>query len=42
MLTIRVIPSLAAVVGWQWVFLALVPGPVFGALAMRALARRKV
>ena len=37
MLTIRVVPSLAAVVGWRWVFLALVPGPVFGAWAMGRL-----
>jgi MFS family permease len=34
MLTIRLVPSLAAVVGWRWVFLALVPGPVVGAWAM--------
>jgi MFS family permease len=40
MLTIRVIPSLAAVVGWQWVFLALVPGPIFGGWAMWELGRR--
>jgi MFS family permease len=39
MLTIRLVPSLAAVVGWQWVFLALVPGPVFGAWAMGQLGR---
>jgi MFS family permease len=37
MLTIRVIPSLAAAVGWQWVFLALVPGPAFGTWAMERL-----
>jgi len=39
MLTIRMIPSLAATVGWQWAFLALVPGPVFGAWAMARLGR---
>ncbi len=37
MLTIRIVPSLAAVVGWRWVFLALVPGPIFGAWAMGKL-----
>lgn len=42
MLTIRVIPSLAAAVGWQWVFLALVPGPVFGALAMKSLQKDRL
>jgi MFS family permease len=37
MLTIRVIPALAGVVGWRWAFLALVPGPIFGAWAMGRL-----
>jgi MFS family permease len=39
MLTIRFIPALADVVGWRWAFLALVPGPVFGAWAMGRLGR---
>jgi MFS family permease len=37
MVSIRLLPALASVVGWQWVFLALVPGPIFGSLAMRKL-----
>ena len=39
MLTIRIIPSLAASVGWQWAFLALIPGPVVGAWAMKRMER---
>ncbi|OSP54772.1 MFS transporter [Pseudoruegeria sp. SK021] len=31
------VPLLAAVVGWQWVFLMLVPGPVLGVWAMLRL-----
>jgi MFS family permease len=41
MLAIRLVPSLALVVGWRWVFLALVPGPVLAAWAMRLLAREE-
>jgi MFS family permease len=37
MVSIRLLPALASVVGWRWVFLALVPGPIFGSLAMRKL-----
>lgn len=38
MVSIWLIPELARMVGWQWAFLALVPGPLLGTLAMRALA----
>lgn len=39
-ISMRWLPALAADYGWQWVFLVLVPGPVAGLAAMRALARR--
>jgi len=39
MATIRLLPLVAAAVGWQWVFLALVPGPILGTRAMLALDR---
>jgi MFS family permease len=39
MATIRLVGALPAVVGWQWAFVVLVPGPWLGAIAMRALAR---
>jgi MFS family permease len=38
MVTIRLVPVLASVVGWQWAFLLLVPGPLLGTLAMLRLA----
>jgi MFS family permease len=39
MITIEAMPRLAAVAGWQWTGLLLVPGPVLGVLAMRRLVR---
>lgn len=36
-LSIQLVPLLADAVGWQYAFLLLVPGPVLGARAMRAL-----
>lgn len=38
-LAIRIVPSVAEIVGWRWTFLVLVPGPVLGALAMLLLRR---
>jgi hypothetical protein len=38
MVSMRLLPIVAAAAGWQWAFLALVPGPILGALAMRRLA----
>ncbi len=38
--SIRLLPIAAQTVGWQWVFLCLVPGPVFGVLALRGLSRQ--
>ena len=35
--SIRLLPWFAGIVGWQWVFLMLVPGPVLGAMAMKRL-----
>jgi MFS family permease len=39
MVSLRLLPVVAEHVGWQWTFLALVPGPMLGALAMRRLSR---
>jgi MFS family permease len=37
MASMRLLPAVAANLGWQWAFLLLVPGPVLGAVAMRRL-----
>ena len=39
MVSIRLLPIVAASIGWRWVFLVLVPGPILGAIAMRRLER---
>jgi MFS family permease len=38
MVTIDLLPRLAATAGWQWAALLLVPGPVLGVAAMRRLS----
>ena len=40
MVSIRLLPIAAQAIGWQWVFICLVPGPVFGVLALRGLSRQ--
>jgi MFS family permease len=37
MASIRLLPVAAQSIGWQWVFICLVPGPIFGVLALRGL-----
>ena len=37
MVSMRLVPLIAASAGWQWVFLILLPGPLLGAAAMRRL-----
>ncbi len=37
--TIQLVPVLAGVTGWQWAFWLLAPGPLAGAVAMRAFGR---
>jgi MFS family permease len=39
MASIRLLPLIATSIGWRWTFLALVPGPVAGALVMQRLSR---
>ena len=40
MASIRLLPAAAQAIGWRWVFLCLVPGPVFGVAALRGLVGR--
>jgi MFS family permease len=40
MVSIKLVPPIVSLGGWQWAFLFLVPGPLLGALAMRKLAVR--
>lgn len=37
MISMRLVPMIAESVGWRWVFLLLVPGPLLGAIAMSVL-----
>lgn len=39
--TIQLVPVLAGVTGWQWAFWLLAPGPLAGAMAMRAFGRAR-
>jgi MFS family permease len=41
MASIRLLPVAAQAIGWRWVFLCLVPGPLFGVLALRGLTDRR-
>ncbi|GEL17002.1 MFS transporter [Pseudonocardia asaccharolytica] len=38
--SMNLVPLLAAQLGWRYAFLLLAPGPVLGAIAMRSLGRR--
>jgi MFS family permease len=42
MISMRLLPAVAASAGWRWAFLALVPGPFIGALVMRRLATVRI
>jgi nitrate/nitrite transporter NarK len=39
MVSMRLVPPLVSLGGWQWVFVFLAPGPLLGAIAMWRLAR---
>ena len=41
MASIRLLPLAAQAIGWRWVFVCLVPGPLFGVLALRGLANER-
>ena len=40
MVSMRLVPPVSVLAGWQWAFLFLAPGPLLGALAMRRLSRQ--
>ncbi len=40
MVSMRLVPPLVSLGGWQWAFVFLVPGPLLGAFAMWRLARK--
>ena len=40
MVSMRLVPQISGTDGWKWAFLFLAPGPLLGALAMRALAKQ--
>jgi MFS family permease len=40
MVSMRLVPPITELAGWQWAFLFLAPGPLLGALAMRKLVVR--
>ncbi|MDZ7695535.1 MAG: MFS transporter [Deltaproteobacteria bacterium] len=39
LVSIRIIPALADIIGWEWVFVVLAPGPAFGIWSMLKLRR---
>jgi MFS family permease len=40
MVSMRLVPHVGVLDGWKWAFVMLAPGPVLGALAMRALVKQ--
>ena len=41
MVSMRLVPVVAAAAGWRWAFMILVPGPILGAWAMRAMKEER-